>query len=151
MSFGAREGDDQGAIEREVVDATLIPALDGNLIRAALGELRNEALTSPDDEPPGPQPPEIGTGDSDETDPVPDPSLNESGGRRVTLSIQATEDDLHTLQMALSGLRDLARTVRISIDVQAEADSPFDRVRFQNSVRQHLEEDPDISFEERWD
>lgn len=28
---------------------------------------------------------------------------------------------------------------------------PIDKVKFQNSVRQHLEEDPDFEFNERWD
>ncbi len=44
MSFGAREGEDRGAIEGEVLDATAIPELDSNLVRAALKELRGEAL-----------------------------------------------------------------------------------------------------------
>jgi hypothetical protein len=44
MSFGQREGEDKGAIEREVLDATVTPELDGNLVRAALKELRGEAL-----------------------------------------------------------------------------------------------------------
>jgi hypothetical protein len=44
MSFGQREGEDRGALEREVLDATVTPELDGNLVRAALRELRGEAL-----------------------------------------------------------------------------------------------------------
>jgi predicted AAA+ superfamily ATPase len=44
MSFGQQEGEDRGAPEREVLDATVTPELDGNLVRAALRELRGEAL-----------------------------------------------------------------------------------------------------------
>jgi hypothetical protein len=44
MSFGQREGEDRGALEREVLEATVTPELDGNLVRAALRELRGEAL-----------------------------------------------------------------------------------------------------------
>jgi Protein of unknown function (DUF499) len=44
MSFGQREGEGRGALEREVLDASVTPELDGNLVRAALRELRGEAL-----------------------------------------------------------------------------------------------------------
>lgn len=44
LSFGAREGEERGALERDVVDASLVPGLDGNLVRAALTDLRREAL-----------------------------------------------------------------------------------------------------------
>jgi len=44
LSFGAREGEERGALERELVNASLAPGIDGNLIRAALNDLRREAL-----------------------------------------------------------------------------------------------------------
>ncbi len=44
MSFGQREGEERGALEREAIDAAVTPELDGNLVRAALRELRGEAL-----------------------------------------------------------------------------------------------------------
>lgn len=74
--------------------------------------------------------------------------------RRVALSIQATEDDLHTVQRALTGLRDIVKpgAMRIELAVTAEdPDGAIDQVQFQNRVRQHLEEDPDVRFTERWE
>jgi hypothetical protein len=44
LSFGAREGEERGALEREVLEATLVPGLDANLIRSALRDLRAETL-----------------------------------------------------------------------------------------------------------
>src|SRR5262249_36620034 len=44
FSFGVREGERRGATEQEVIDASLVPGLDGNLVREALVHLRREAL-----------------------------------------------------------------------------------------------------------
>lgn len=75
------------------------------------------------------------------------------GGRRVQLTIRATEDDLHTLRLALAGLRDLLGAAgKMAIDLRVEADSgaeAIDPIRFQNMVLQHLEEDKDVSFDHR--
>src|SRR5207253_643498 len=74
--------------------------------------------------------------------------------RSVILEINATEDDLHTLQRALTGLRDVVKPgpMHIEVTVRAEhLDAPIDRIQFQNRVRQHLEEDEDVSFKERWE
>jgi len=74
--------------------------------------------------------------------------------RRVSLQIAATEDDLHTIQRALTGLRDVVKpgSLRIELNVIAEhPEEAIDRIQFQNRVRQHLEEDEDVSFSERWD
>jgi hypothetical protein len=73
---------------------------------------------------------------------------------RVSLRINATEDDLHTLQRALTGLRDVVKPgpMRIEVTVSAEhPEAPIDSIQFQNRVRQHLEEDPDVSFSEDWE
>lgn len=78
----------------------------------------------------------------------------EGGHSRVSLRINATEDDLHTLQRALTGLRDVVKpgAMRIELTVTAEhPEVPIDSIQFQNRVRQHLEEDPDVSFSERWE
>ena len=74
--------------------------------------------------------------------------------RSVVLEITATEDDLHTLQRALTGLRDVVKPgpMRIELTVRAQnLEAPIDRIQFQNRVRQHLEEDEDVSFNERWE
>lgn len=44
LSFGAREGADRGALEREVVEASLVPGLDRHVILGALAAMRGEAL-----------------------------------------------------------------------------------------------------------
>jgi hypothetical protein len=44
LSFGARQGDERGAIEREVIEASLEPGLDANIVREALQDMRQEAL-----------------------------------------------------------------------------------------------------------
>lgn len=44
LSFGAREGEERGALEHDVIEASLVPGIDGNLVRAALNDLRREAL-----------------------------------------------------------------------------------------------------------
>jgi hypothetical protein len=44
LSFGAREGADRGALEREVVEASLVPGLDRNVLLSALAAMRSEAL-----------------------------------------------------------------------------------------------------------
>lgn len=74
--------------------------------------------------------------------------------RRVSLTIKATEDDLHTLQRALTGLRDVVKPGPMQIELNVTAEHPedaIDPVQFQNRVRQHLEEDKDVTFEERWE
>jgi hypothetical protein len=81
-------------------------------------------------------------------------SWREPHGRRVSLTIKATEDDLHTLQRALTGLRDVVKPGPMRIELSVTAEDPedaIDAVQFQNRVRQHLEEDEDVSFEERWE
>ena len=42
--FGAREGEERGALERDVLEASLVPGLDGNVLLGALEALRGEAL-----------------------------------------------------------------------------------------------------------
>lgn len=44
LSFGGQREDQRGALEREVVEATLIPGLDANNIREALRDMEREAL-----------------------------------------------------------------------------------------------------------
>jgi hypothetical protein len=44
LSFGAREGTDRGALEREVIEASLVPGLDRHVLLAALEAMRGEAL-----------------------------------------------------------------------------------------------------------
>lgn len=43
-SFGAREGEDRGVLETDLVAAVLAPGLDRNVIVAALHDLREEEL-----------------------------------------------------------------------------------------------------------
>jgi hypothetical protein len=43
-SFGAREGEDRGVLESDLVASTLVPGLDRNVILAALHDLREEEL-----------------------------------------------------------------------------------------------------------
>jgi hypothetical protein len=52
--------------------------------------------------------------------------------------------------LPLVGLREIVRpgTLRIALTVQAERE--IDRAQYQNRVRQHLEENPDVTFQERW-
>jgi hypothetical protein len=76
-----------------------------------------------------------------------------TGYHRVSLNISATEDDLHTVQRALSGLRDvtLPGTMQIQVRVLAErAEGEIDDVTFRNRVREPLEEDSDVSHQEEW-
>jgi hypothetical protein len=76
-----------------------------------------------------------------------------AGYRRVALEISATEDDLHTVQRALSGLRDVTMpgSMQIQLRVLAErAEGAIDEVTFRNRVREPLEEDPDVSHQEEW-
>jgi hypothetical protein len=80
------------------------------------------------------------------------PSPVPSGGfRRVQLTIQATKDDLFTINKAMSQLRDMlgdAGEMSIEVRVQATSDGePLDPIRLQNMVLQHLEEDEDVSFD----
>jgi hypothetical protein len=44
LSFGAREGADRGALEREVIEASLAPGLDRHVVLSALEAMRGEAL-----------------------------------------------------------------------------------------------------------
>jgi len=98
--------------------------------------------------------PHIGEGSSGDDAPGGDGGSTEKSQRRVSLTIKATEDDLHTLQRALTGLRDVVKPgpMRIELSVSAEQlEGSIDAVQFQNRVRQHLEEDEDVSFDERWE
>jgi hypothetical protein len=75
------------------------------------------------------------------------------GSARVTLNISGTHEDLHTLQRALSGLRDVTLPGTVQIEVRATAertDGAIDEVRFRNLVREPLEEDEDVSHTEEW-
>jgi hypothetical protein len=73
----------------------------------------------------------------------------------VQLTVRATKDDLHTLNVALAGLRDLVGAAgKMTIDLRVDADSgaeAIDPIRLQNVVLQHLEEDRDVSFDHRLD
>jgi hypothetical protein len=76
------------------------------------------------------------------------------GRHEVTLDISARENSLHTLQRALSGLRDLTLpgTMQISLHVVANRpEGKIDEVNFANRVREPLEEDSDVSVKEEWD
>ncbi len=76
------------------------------------------------------------------------------GHRRVVLDIVATENNLYTVQRALSGLRDvvLPGAMRIELHVVAERNTgAIDQVAYRNAVREPLEEDQAISLEEQWD
>jgi len=67
----------------------------------------------------------------------------------VHIEVRATEDDLHTLQRALSALRDLVRPgrLRIELSVAASTDGEaIDKVAFANRVREPLDEDPDVEL-----
>jgi hypothetical protein len=89
---------------------------------------------------PGGEPPEPGDGEH-------------AGHHRVTLNISATEDDLHTVQRALSGLRDVTLPGSMQIQlhvVAARTEGEIDEVTFRNRVREPLEEDPDVSHQEEW-
>ncbi len=44
LSFGAREGADRGALEREVIEASLVPGLDRHVLLSALEAMRGESL-----------------------------------------------------------------------------------------------------------
>ena len=44
LSFGGQREDQRGALEREVVEATLVPSLDANNVREALRDMQREAL-----------------------------------------------------------------------------------------------------------
>lgn len=73
--------------------------------------------------------------------------------RRVQLTVRATKDDLHTLRLALAGLRDLlgdpgTMTIELRVDADSGGES-IDPIRFQNMVLQHLEEDQDVRFDHR--
>ncbi len=44
LSFGAKEGVERGALEREIIEASLVPGVDGNVVRGVLRDLNEEAL-----------------------------------------------------------------------------------------------------------
>src|SRR5436305_5540018 len=44
LSFGARQGADRGALEREVIEASLVPGLDRHVLLSAVEAMRGEAL-----------------------------------------------------------------------------------------------------------
>lgn len=44
LSFGAREGADRGALEREILEASLVPGVDRHVLLTALEAMRGEAL-----------------------------------------------------------------------------------------------------------
>lgn len=44
LSFGARQGADRGALEHEVIEASLVPGLDRHVLLTALEAMRGEAL-----------------------------------------------------------------------------------------------------------
>jgi hypothetical protein len=77
-------------------------------------------------------------------------SEGDEGRQTVLLEISATDDDLHTLERALSNLRDLTAQMRITLSVKADSEGKIDRVKFQNLVREPLEEDEDVDFKESW-
>ena len=43
-SFGARQGEDRGVLQADLITALLAPGLDRNVIVTALNDLREEAL-----------------------------------------------------------------------------------------------------------
>jgi hypothetical protein len=44
LSFGTKQGEERGAFDREIIEASLIPGLDGNNVREALRDMEKEAL-----------------------------------------------------------------------------------------------------------
>ena len=91
--------------------------------------------------------PESEPRDEGETEPGPPAG---DGRQTVLLEINATDDDLHTLERALSNLRDLTAQMQITLSVTAESEQTIDKVKFQNLVREPLEEDDDVDFKESW-
>ena len=73
------------------------------------------------------------------------------GGRRLRLHVNATEGDIHALNVALSHLRDLATPghLVIKLDVDAAADDPIEKVRLQQLVLECLEE-PGVAHTVEW-
>lgn len=125
---------------------------------AVLSIAAAERLVPKPEEPSVPEGSAEGSGAEGPTEPGTVPSGGggpgaREGRTRVRLEIRATEDDLHTLQRALSGLRDLVRpgsmTIECNVDA-ASANGPIDEMRFQNLVREPLEEDPDVRHREEW-
>ncbi len=74
-----------------------------------------------------------------------------AGGRRLRLHVDATEDDIHVLNVALSHLRDLATPghLVIELEVDASADDPIEKVRLQQLVLECLEE-PGVRHRVEW-
>ena len=69
----------------------------------------------------------------------------------VVLSLKTTGATLHDLQRALTGLRSLVGDMEIELTARGTAATldGIDKARFQNAVRQHLEESG-IDFSEEW-
>jgi predicted AAA+ superfamily ATPase len=94
----------------------------------------------------GPQGPTPMGGGAEDGAPAPG-STRRDGVSSVSIHLRATEDDLHTLQRALSALRDLVRPGNLRIELTVAASSggePIDRVAFANRVQEPLDEDPDV-------
>lgn len=129
---------------RRAVDATEIDLGPGAALLSPdlVASLTEVSEPEPGEEPePMPEPP---------TPPAPE----DEEPAAVALTIEATEDDLHTINTALVGLRRITTPgqMRIKIEVEARSDDgPVDKIAFQNNVRQHLEEDPDVTFRESWE
>jgi len=109
-----------------------------------------ESLVAPAEPPETPAPePKPGT--------IFDPPTSSDGDgadlTRVRLAIRASEEDIHTLQRALSALRDLVRpggfTVMLDVEASSE-DVAIDQVDFANRVREPLDEASGVSLEEVW-
>jgi hypothetical protein len=103
---------------------------------------------------------EPGAGGAPQPPATPEPATPEVPPRAgaasvVHIEVRATEDDLHTLQRALSALRDLVRPghLQIAMTVAASTDgSPIDKVAFANRVQEPLDEDPDVEvIAVRWE
>lgn len=112
-------------------------------------EVARRLLSSEDVE----APPSAGEPAGTPPEPPPPSPASDGGRRRMHLTVRATKDDLFTINRALSQLRDMlgeGGEMAIELSVQAASDGePIDPIRLQNMVLQHLEEDPDVSFDHR--
>ena len=141
-----------------VLDPTEIDLGPGSVLLTAraASELIGESQDEPDVHPTGAQTAShlsvAGTSDEPQDGANRD-NVGKTGKARVTLNISGTHEDLHTLQRALSGLRDVTLPGTVQIELRATAertDGAIDEVRFRNLVREPLEEDGDISHTEEW-